>query len=213
MADTATTVPNVPLDDDDREIEEMRRQVLEMEQDLARENEAAEIAALTAQQTLSTDALPKTANGQPQSPSGSQGGLNTGSADGTGDDDADARSIYVGNVDYGATPEEIQAHFASCGTINRVTILLDKFTGHPKGFAYVEFAQPAHVEAALVLNESLFRGRLIKVTNKRTNVPAHMRGVPRGRGRGSYRGGRGGHAHGYSPYGGRPRGRGRGRGY
>ena len=83
-------------------------------------------------------------------------------------------------VDYGSTPEEIQAHFASCGTINRVTILLDKFTGHPKGYvvslriplrlsqiiyryAYVEFAQPAHVEAALVLNESLFRGRLIKV--------------------------------------------------
>ena len=29
---------------------------------------------------------------------------------------------------------EIQAHFQSCGSINRVTILLDKFTGHPKGF-------------------------------------------------------------------------------
>ena len=39
-------------------------------------------------------------------------------------------------VDYGATPEEIQAHFAACGTINRVTILLDKFTGHPKGCAH-----------------------------------------------------------------------------
>ncbi|GJJ07350.1 hypothetical protein Clacol_001551 [Clathrus columnatus] len=53
-----------------------------------------------------------------------------------GDDDkeaADLRSVYVGNVDYGATPEEIQAHFQSCGTINRVTILCDKFTGHPKG--------------------------------------------------------------------------------
>src|SRR4051794_32995611 len=48
-------------------------------------------------------------------------------------EDIDARSIFVGNVDYGATPEEIQAHFQSCGTINRVTILLDKFTGHPKG--------------------------------------------------------------------------------
>lgn len=36
-------------------------------------------------------------------------------------------------VDYGATPEEIQAHFQACGTINRVTILCDKFTGHPKG--------------------------------------------------------------------------------
>jgi polyadenylate-binding protein 2 len=49
-------------------------------------------------------------------------------------EDVDGRSIFVGNVDYGASPEEIQAHFQSCGSINRVTILLDKFTGHPKGF-------------------------------------------------------------------------------
>lgn len=50
-------------------------------------------------------------------------------------EDVDARSVFVGNVDYAATPEEIQAHFASGpGTINRVTILLDKFTGHPKGW-------------------------------------------------------------------------------
>ena len=48
-------------------------------------------------------------------------------------EDVDARSIFVGNVDYGASPEEIQGHFQSCGSINRVTILLDKFTGHPKG--------------------------------------------------------------------------------
>lgn len=45
----------------------------------------------------------------------------------------DARSIFVGNVDYSASPEEIQAHFQSCGSINRVTILLDKFSGQPKG--------------------------------------------------------------------------------
>jgi len=49
-------------------------------------------------------------------------------------EDIDSRSIFVGNVDYSASPEEIQAHFQSCGSINRVTILLDKFTGHPKGF-------------------------------------------------------------------------------
>lgn len=52
--------------------------------------------------------------------------------------DVDARSIFVGNVDYSCSPEEIQAHFQECGSINRVTILLDKFTGHPKG--YVGFA-------------------------------------------------------------------------
>jgi polyadenylate-binding protein 2 len=48
-------------------------------------------------------------------------------------EDVDARSVFVGNVDYGASPEEIQAHFQGIGSINRVTILLDKFTGHPKG--------------------------------------------------------------------------------
>ncbi|KAL5508318.1 hypothetical protein ACEPAH_5937 [Sanghuangporus vaninii] len=121
---------------------------------------------------------------------------------------ADERSIYVGNVDYSASPEEIQAHFQSCGTINRVTILCDKFTGHPKGYAYVEFADPAFVETAQTLNESLFKGRLIKVVPKRTNVPGFNRG--RGRGRGNYRGGGRGRGYGYSPYRGRGRGRGRG---
>ncbi len=51
--------------------------------------------------------------------------------------DVDSRSIFVGNVDYSASPEDIQAHFQSCGSINRVTILLDKFTGQPKGYAVI----------------------------------------------------------------------------
>ncbi|KAI8367706.1 uncharacterized protein BYT42DRAFT_587177 [Radiomyces spectabilis] len=124
----------------------------------------------------------------------------------------DGRSVYVGNVDYGATPEELQAHFQACGTINRVTILCDKFTGHPKGYAYIEFAEPAFVEAATTLNESLFRGRLIKVGPKRTNIPGFaQRG--RGRGRGGFRGGMFPPYYGHSPmYGYRGRGRGRGRG-
>ncbi|KAJ3104915.1 cytoplasmic RNA-binding protein [Phlyctochytrium planicorne] len=105
--------------------------------------------------------------------------------------EVDARSVYVGNVDYSSTPEEIQAHFQSCGTINRVTILCDKWTGHPKGFAYVEFADPSPISNALALNDSLFKGRLIKVTAKRTNVPVFMRGGGRG-GRRPFRGGRGG---------------------
>ncbi|KAI7902315.1 uncharacterized protein BX663DRAFT_510715 [Cokeromyces recurvatus] len=99
----------------------------------------------------------------------------------------DSRSVYVGNVDYGASPEELQAHFQSCGTINRVTILCDKFTGHPKGYAYVEFAEPSFVNAAVALDNSLFRARLIKVMPKRTNVPGFSaRG--RGRGRAAFRG-------------------------
>ena len=51
--------------------------------------------------------------------------------------EADGRSIYVGNVDYVSTAEELEQHFHGCGSINRVTIQCDKFTGHPKG--YVSF--------------------------------------------------------------------------
>lgn len=75
----------------------------------------------------------------------------------------DNRSIYVGNVDYGATAEELEAHFHGCGTINRVTILCNKADGHPKGFAYIEFGAKEYVETALAMNETLFRGRQIKV--------------------------------------------------
>ena len=53
-------------------------------------------------------------------------------------EETDARSVYVGNVDYLCTHEEVQEHFQSCGIVNRVTILTDKF-GRPKGYAYVEF--------------------------------------------------------------------------
>lgn len=151
-------------------------------------------------------------------------------------EDIDSRSIFVGNVDYSASPEEIQAHFQSCGSINRVTILLDKFTGQPKGYvldcslyplfsplyiltayssnryAYVEFTEPSLVAQALVLNESVFKGRNIKVVPKRTNIP----GMSRGRGRGGFRGGgrgyagRGGGFHRGGSYRGGYRGRGRG---
>lgn len=47
----------------------------------------------------------------------------------------DACSVYVGNVDYGASAEELQNQFASCGEINRCTILCHKVTGHPLGSA------------------------------------------------------------------------------
>ncbi|XP_035229853.1 polyadenylate-binding protein 2-like isoform X2 [Stegodyphus dumicola] len=83
----------------------------------------------------------------------------------------DSRSIYVGNVDYGATAEELEQHFHGCGSINRVTIQCDKYTGHPKGFAYIEFADKESVITSTAFDESVFRGRLIKVLPKRTNHP------------------------------------------
>nr|XP_043886830.1 embryonic polyadenylate-binding protein 2 isoform X2 [Solea senegalensis] len=109
--------------------------------------------------------------------------------------DADNRSVYVGNVDYGATADELEIHFNGCGPVNRVTILCDRFSGHPKGFAYIEFSDRDSVQSAIGLHETLFRGRVLKVMPKRTNMPGisttdrggHSRGGgghSRGRGRG-----------------------------
>jgi hypothetical protein len=53
------------------------------------------------------------------------------SVDTASKEEADNRSVYVGQVDYSATPEELQVHFKDCGTVNRVTILTDKM-GNPK---------------------------------------------------------------------------------
>jgi|TARA_Y200000002_G_C22326877_1_gene515038 polyadenylate-binding protein 2 len=53
----------------------------------------------------------------------------------------DDKSVYVGSVDYSTTPEQLKNHFKSCGSIERVTILVNKFTGRPKGFAYVRFVR------------------------------------------------------------------------
>ncbi|XP_055614796.1 polyadenylate-binding protein 2-like [Toxorhynchites rutilus septentrionalis] len=94
----------------------------------------------------------------------------------------DARSVYVGNVDYGASAEELAAHFRECGAINRVTIMRNKVTGRPKGFAYIEFGAKESVKASLALNDGCFRGRQIKVNPKRTNQPGMCttNRIPRG---------------------------------
>jgi len=122
--------------------------------------------------------------------------------------EADQRSIYVGNVDYSATAQELEAHFHGCGSINRVTILCDKFSGHPKGFAYVEFGDKDSVQTAMALDDSLFKGRQIKVVGKRTNRPgvSTTDRVPRG----GMRGGMIPAAAAAAAYGFMPTGRGRG---
>jgi len=79
-------------------------------------------------------------------------------------EEIDSRSVYVGNVDYQTKPKELQEHFQACGTILRITILCDKWTGHPKGFAYIEFMDKTAVPNALELNESIFKGRPLKVS-------------------------------------------------
>mmetsp|Transcript_5390 Transcript_5390/g.15180 ORF Transcript_5390/g.15180 Transcript_5390/m.15180 type:complete len:189 (-) Transcript_5390:55-621(-) len=158
-------------EDDDPEVAEMKRKVKEMEEEAARIEQMQKEAESAASSSATSAA------------------------------DSDARSVYVGNVDYGATAEELQAHFQSCGSITRLTIMTDKWTGHPKGFAYVEFSDKEAIENAVALNESVFRGRQLKVTAKRTNVPGYGRGRGRGRGyRGYGRRGRRGRYGRYHPY-------------
>ena len=106
----------------------------------------------------------------------------------------DENSVYIGQVDYEATAEELRAHFAQCGTINRITIMTNKFTGHSKGYAYIEFVDKDAVENALKLDDTPFKGRQIKVTPKRANYNADGGDGRRSWwswGRGGFRGGRG----------------------
>lgn len=103
--------------------------------------------------------------------------VNTEKTDVEANVETDKRSVYVGNVDYHATPEELQEHFKSCGAINRITIMVDKYTCCPKGFAYMEFADEDSVKNAVLLNDSLFRGRQLKVLAKRTNTPGFNKGM------------------------------------
>ncbi|KAL6449905.1 Pabp2 Polyadenylate-binding protein 2 [Candida maltosa Xu316] len=121
-------------------------------------------------------------------------------------EEIDSRSVYVGNVDYQSSPEQLEEFFHVVGIIERVTILFDRFTGLPKGYAYIEFEKAESVPKAIEdLHGKAFRGREIRVTAKRTNLPGFRRGNGfRGRGRGGFRGrgGRGGFR------GGRGRGRG-----
>ncbi|GBE61321.1 RNA recognition motif-containing protein [Babesia ovata] len=89
-------------------------------------------------------------------------------------EEVDRRSIYVGNVsdslgrqyaqvDYAAKPHELQEFFKASGQINRITIIVDKWTGKPKGYAYIEFANEDAVNNALMLNDCVFKERIIKV--------------------------------------------------
>jgi len=81
--------------------------------------------------------------------------------------DHDALSIYIGNVDYSATEEELRNTFIGCGDIVRVTIIKNMKTGHPKGAAFIEFTDKDGVNAAMLLNGKEVKGRPLSVTSKK----------------------------------------------
>ena len=74
-------------------------------------------------------------------------------------DDPDEKSIFVKNVHFSATVEDLKQHFSDCGDISRVTIPIEKMTSKPKGYAYIEFVNKESVMKAKMHNDSLFKGR------------------------------------------------------
>ncbi|MDO8578469.1 MAG: RNA-binding protein [Dehalococcoidales bacterium] len=76
--------------------------------------------------------------------------------------------IYVGNLAFDVTKEEIETEFAAFGKVESVAVISDKFTGRPKGFAFVEMLAKEEAEAAIAgLNGKTLRERAIVVNVSR----------------------------------------------
>ena len=88
-------------------------------------------------------------------------------------------NIYVGNLAYSVTEEDLQQAFASYGEVARVSLITDKFSGQSKGFGFVEMPNNSEADAAINgLNETALKGRNIKVNQAK---PREQRsGPPRG---------------------------------
>ena len=106
-------------------------------------------------------------------------------------------NIYVGNLSFGATEEELQELFGAYGQVASAAIIKDRYSGESRGFGFVEMPNRPEAEAAIAgLNGKDFKGRALSVNEAR---PREDR--PRG---GGFQRGRGG--------GGRDRGERRGGG-
>ncbi|MEY3332366.1 MAG: hypothetical protein RLZZ176_666 [Cyanobacteriota bacterium] len=103
-------------------------------------------------------------------------------------------SIYVGNLSYQVTEEDLKRAFAEYGTVSRVQLPTDRETGRPRGFAFVEMSQEAEETAAIeALDGAEWMGRDLRV-NKAKPREDRGSGSSRGGGGGSWgnRGGGGG---------------------
>jgi len=77
-------------------------------------------------------------------------------------------NIYVGNLAYTMTEEEIGELFREFGEVDRVNLIIDKFSGQSKGFGFVEMADNAAAENAIKeLNGKSVKGRALKVNEAR----------------------------------------------
>ena len=77
-------------------------------------------------------------------------------------------SIYVGNLSYDVTQEDIKSVFSEYGVVKRVSIPLDRESGRPRGFAFVEMATDAEEKAAIeALDGAEWMGRSMRVNPAR----------------------------------------------
>ncbi|MFC1977703.1 RNA recognition motif domain-containing protein [Chloroflexota bacterium] len=102
--------------------------------------------------------------------------------------------IYVGNLSFDATEDEIVAEFGAYGKVESVAIPSDKLSGRPRGFAFVEMASKAEAEAAIAgLNGKTLKDRTIVVNESRPRADNRGGGSYGNRGSGGYGGGGGGY--------------------
>jgi cold-inducible RNA-binding protein len=107
------------------------------------------------------------------------------------------KNIFVGNLDFGTTEDALRALFEGHGAVERVSMVRDRDTGQPRGFAFVEMTDAGEAERAIAsLNGQTLGGRPINVNEarprpERGHSPAGGHG-PGGGGPGGFRGSRGG---------------------
>jgi cold-inducible RNA-binding protein len=105
-------------------------------------------------------------------------------------------NIYVGNLAYTATQEQLMEAFSAFGRVNSVKIIIDRETGNPRGFAFVEMSDNDEALKAIQgLNGAEIGGRAISANEARPRPEGGGGGGgrgPGGGGRGGYGGGGGG---------------------
>jgi cold-inducible RNA-binding protein len=127
--------------------------------------------------------------------------------------------LFVGNLPYQATEEDLRTHFSQVGQPTQIVRPLDRETGRARGFAFVEYAErPAAEEAIKKFDGQLFMGRPLAVSEARAREDRGPGGPPRPGGYGAPRpggfsGGGGGYGGGGGFGGPRPGGFGGGGGY
>jgi RNA recognition motif-containing protein len=81
------------------------------------------------------------------------------------------KNIFVGNLDFAVTEEQLRGAFAAYGQVDKVTIVTDRDTGQPRGFGFVEMANDNDGQQAIAgLNGSQLGGRNLNVNEARPKV-------------------------------------------